>query len=172
MKIRVPLIATLSYIIFIVLLNTAIVYWPPVNIFSQPISPADAFVGCIYIVRDFAQREIRHYVFIAMVIGAILSFFLASHAIAVASVSAFIVGELIDWAIFTFTRRPISERLILSACLSAPIDTAIFLAILNQLNWAGFSIMTAGKIIGVIILWIIWKIKPETKKSQPLAITV
>lgn len=156
---RIPFLATFAYIIFIVLLNTSVVYLSPVMILSQPISPADAFVGCIYIVRDFAQREIRHYVFIAMMIGAALSFFLAGHAIAIASVSAFVMGELIDWAVFTFTRQPLSKRLILSACLSAPIDTAIFLAILHQLNSVGFSIMALGKIIGVFIVWMIWKMK-------------
>jgi uncharacterized PurR-regulated membrane protein YhhQ (DUF165 family) len=166
MKFRFPFIATSTYILFIVLLNTAIVYWPPITLFSQPISPADAFVGCIYLVRDFAQREIRHYVFIAMMIGAVLSFFLASHAIAIASVSAFVVGELIDWTVYTYTKKPLSQRLLCSAFLSAPIDTVIFLAVLHQLNWASFSVMALGKIIGVIILWMIWKMRTVHSQSS------
>jgi uncharacterized PurR-regulated membrane protein YhhQ (DUF165 family) len=171
MKLRFPFVATISYIAFIVLLNTAIVYWPPIHVFSQPISPADAFVGCIYLVRDFAQREIRHYVFIAMMIGAALSFFLASHAIAMASVSAFIVGELIDWAIYTYTKKPLSQRLMYSALMSAPMDTVIFLVVLDQLNWAGFLLMNIGKITGVFILWMMWKMRTAKKQSSSILLS-
>lgn len=167
MRLRIPLIATFSYIAFIVLLNTMLVYCPTISIFSHPISPADAFVGCIYLVRDFAQREIKHYVFIAMMIGAGLSFFLASHGIAIASISAFIVGEMIDWAVYTFTKRPLSQRLIYSALLSAPVDTVIFLGVIHRLNWPGFSVMTIGKILGVILLWAMWKVKTAKSKSPP-----
>src|SRR5690348_7027339 len=107
---RIRFIATLTYIVFIIFLNMVMVYCPPIHIFSYPISPGDAVVGFIYIVRDFTQREIKHYVFFAMLIGAGASYVLANHAIAIASVSAFIVGELVDWSVYTFTKRPLSQR--------------------------------------------------------------
>lgn len=156
---RIPFIATTSYILLIVLINSAMVYLPTVEVFSEPISIADVFVGSIYIVRDFAQREIQHYVFIAMIIGAIFSFILASPAVAVASISAFLVGETVDWAVYTFTQRPLSQRLIWSSCISAPLDTVVFLYFMNQLHTVGFGLMTLGKMMGVILLWFIWKLR-------------
>ena len=98
-------LATISYIIAIVVLNMAVVYLPHVAAFGESFSPADVMVGLIYLVRDFAQREIRHYIFAAMIIGASLSYILATPDIALASASAFIVGECIDWSLFTFTKN-------------------------------------------------------------------
>lgn len=157
--IKKPLIATVSYIVLIVLLNSAMVYLPVVTILGERCSVADIFVGSIYLVRDFAQREIHHYVFLAMLIGALLSFLLAGHAVAVASVSAFLVGEMVDWAVYTFTKRPLSTRLVLSACLSAPLDTAVFLYFMQRLNWVALVVMVFGKLIGVFVLWGVWKYK-------------
>lgn len=162
--------ASISYIAFIVLINSGFVYLPAWTLFSQRISVADAFVGLIYIVRDFAQREMQHYVFIAMLIGAFLSFILASPSVAIASVSAFLVGEIIDWAVYTFTRRPLSSRLLWSACLSAPLDTAVFLYFTNRVSVAEFFVMTLGKIIGVFLLWAIWRLRAKSTSIHKPAI--
>ncbi|MCB1828196.1 MAG: hypothetical protein KDH94_07180, partial [Coxiellaceae bacterium] len=100
------IIATFSYIVFIVLVNWMFGSLPHFSLFGGSLSPADVMVGFIYLLRDFAQREIRHYVVIAMVVGSVISYFMASPEIALASVSAFVVGEMIDWAVFTWTKRP------------------------------------------------------------------
>lgn len=154
-------VATGSYILAIVLLNMAVVYLPHVGAFGESFSPADVMVGLIYLVRDFAQREIRHYIFVAMLVGAALSYFLASHDIALASVSAFLVGELIDWALFTYTRKPLSRRLLLSAIVSSPFDSIVFLYVSGRLYWLPVLIMTGGKFIGVLILWLLWKLNSQ-----------
>ena len=164
MKLR--LIATLSYISFIVLLNTCIVYLPGVAAFGESFSPADILVGGIYIIRDFAQRELRHYVLIAMIIGATLSYFLASKALALASVSGFAVGEILDWAIYTFTKKPLSQRLVWSSLLSSPIDSWVFLGVSERLHWLSFTVMTLGKMLGVMLLWLLWKYR---RKNRVLA---
>lgn len=127
--------------------------------FGQSFSPADVTVGIIYLIRDFAQREIRHYIFIAMIIGAALSYVFASKEIAVASISGFMVGELIDWAIYTFTKRPLSKRLILSASISSPFDSAVFLAVAGRLTPVPFAMMTLGKFLGVFVLWAVWRVR-------------
>lgn len=152
-------IATASYIITILLLNTAFMVLPGVAAFGEHFSLADPFVGLVYIVRDFAQREIRHYVIFAMLVGTLLSYVLANKVIALASVSAFATGEIIDWAIYTFTRKPLSQRLLWSSIISTPIDSFVFLYVAHRLSWLPFTLMTIGKIIGIIILWAGWKIK-------------
>lgn len=150
-------IATISYILAIVILNMAVVYLPMVAAFGQHVSPADVMVGFIYLTRDFAQRELKHYIFIAMLVGAVLSYILATPTIALASMSAFLVGEIIDWAIFTFTKKPLSQRLLLSAVVSSPFDSAVFLGVLGRLTPLPFCVMTLSKIMGVMLLWVIWR---------------
>ena len=44
-----------------------------------------------------------------------------------ASAAAFAVGELGDWAVYTFTRRPFSQRILISSLIGAPLDSIVFL---------------------------------------------
>jgi uncharacterized PurR-regulated membrane protein YhhQ (DUF165 family) len=118
--------ATLCYIAFIIIVNSTYIYFPFVTIAHAPFSTGDMLVGAIYIFRDFAQREIRHYVILAMILGVVISYCFADKSMAVASVCAFTVAETIDWLIFTFTGKPLSQRLILSSTLSAPADSFVF----------------------------------------------
>lgn len=159
-------IATISYIVMIVLINAGFAYTPMLSFFGEFVSLMDPITGVVYLVRDFAQRELSHKVFIAMAVGAILSYFFATPMVAFASISAFIVGEIIDWAIFTFTQRPLGQRLIWSSCVSAPVDSFVFLYILGYANLLSFSLMTLGKVIGVFLVWIIWKLKRSNLKEQ------
>lgn len=156
--------ATVSYIACIVFLNMLVVRLPLVHSFGEHFSPADILVGIIYIVRDFAQREIKHYILVAMVAGSVLSYFLATPAIALASACSFMVGEIIDWSIFTYTQKPLSKRLILSSVISSPIDSVVFLALAGRLMLLPFIIMSIGKIVGVYCLWSAWKWR-QSKKS-------
>lgn len=156
-------ISTISYVLMIVFINVGFAYMPIFLIFGHKSSPMDPIAGIVYLVRDFAQRELGHKIFIAMAIGSILSYFLATPTVALASISAFVAGELIDWSIFTFTKKPLSQRLILSSCISAPIDSFIFIYILGYLNPISFSLMCGGKIIGVVIIWFFWKLKANRR---------
>ncbi|MBS0350510.1 MAG: hypothetical protein JSR33_04860 [Proteobacteria bacterium] len=143
----------------IVIINVCFSYLPSVHFGLNQVSAGDFLVGWIYIVRDFAQREVGHKVLIAMAIGIIISFWLADPVIAKASVAAFAVGEAIDWLIFTFTGKPLSQRLLWSAGISAPIDTYIFLQLAHHLNWLEFCVMAVVKCFGVVTLWWYWKIR-------------
>jgi len=167
------LIATLSYIVTILLVNIAFVKMPELASFGVGVSSADLVVGIIYIVRDFAQREIGHWVILAMLVGCLISYWCSDPLIAVASVSAFAIAETIDWAIFTFTGKPLSQRLLLSSIASSPVDTYVFLTMAHRFNWMSFAIMTFGKIIGVLLLWLCWRLRRTREDvapdSRPLA---
>lgn len=156
---------SLIYIALIVLLNVLFVLIPFVQIVGSDVSPLDWMVGVIYVLRDFSQRELHHKVIVAMLIGSVLSYFLSDKAIALASVSAFLIAESIDWAVYTFTRRPLSQRILWSASLSAPIDSAVFLWILNQLNVVGVVVFSLGKMIGVWAVWYGWRLREQRLQS-------
>jgi uncharacterized PurR-regulated membrane protein YhhQ (DUF165 family) len=158
---------TISYIILIVMINNIFVYAPYIMVRGSLISSGDFVVGAVYILRDFVQREIKHYVILAMLLGCFCSYALAEKQIAVASLCAFFVGELIDWGIYTFTKKPLSERLLWSSGVSAPVDSAIFLYLTNMLNPEGLIALILGKFIGIFAVWISWRLR--TKPQAGLA---
>ena len=150
---------SIAYVVSIVAVNIGFVYIPPVPLLGEMFPPMSLVVGLIFILRDFAQREIGHKVLIAMGIGAVLSYFMADPFVAVASVVAFAISELVDWAVYTFTKRPLKDRILLSSALGTPVDSAVFLLILGFFSPLGFLLMTVAKMLSAIIVW--WRIKNE-----------
>lgn len=152
----------ISYLLLIFLVNLLFPYMPVYTLFDSPFSAGDFTVGAIYIARDFAQREVGRKVLYLMIIGCLLSYMFANKQIAIASISAFIAGETIDWAIYTYSRKPFSQRLLTSSMLSVPVDTIIFLYLINQLSTVGFMVMTAAKLLGISSVWLYWRTKRRT----------
>lgn len=102
-------------------------------------------VGAALVLRDALQEAggIRAAV-VAMAIGAVLSFFLAPAAIVVASVSAFLLSEVVDLAVYTpLRRRGLAVAVLASGLVGAIVDSAVFL-------WLAFGSLDfiAGQIIG------------------------
>ena len=150
---------SIAYVVSIVAVNIGFVYIPPVPLLGEMFPPMSLVVGLIFILRDFSQREIGHKVLIAMAIGAVLSYFMADPFVAVASVVAFAISELVDWSVYTFTKRPLKDRILLSSALGTPVDSAVFLLILGFFSPLGFLLMTVAKMLSAILVW--WRIKNE-----------
>jgi hypothetical protein len=64
--------------------------------------PLAIVTGLVLVVRDFGQREIKHWILGAMLLGLALSSLTSWIQVVVASGLAFLVSETVDWAIFTF----------------------------------------------------------------------
>ncbi|HYG91494.1 MAG TPA: preQ0 transporter [Azospirillum sp.] len=120
------------------------------------------WVGLIFILRDMVQVRYGHWSLAAMAVGAALSYVLAAPFVAIASVAAFAVSETIDWAVFTITRRPLRDRLWLSAALSVPVDTAIFFGMIGVWSPAVWSASIASKLAGVTVVWLMMRAR-ETR---------
>jgi len=149
---------TALYILFIVAVNYGFAISPLVKLPDGTMwPPISLVVGFVFVARDFAQREIGHRVLLAMLVGATVSYFMASPMIAVASAAAFLISELVDWAIYSFTRRPLSQRILYSSALGAPVDSLVFLSGIGLLSTAGVIAMTASKMVGALIVW--WLIR-------------
>ena len=56
---------TLSYIVAIALINIGFVFVPLIPFYDTMYPPMSIVVGLIFVLRDFAQREIGHRVFTA-----------------------------------------------------------------------------------------------------------
>jgi hypothetical protein len=114
--------------------------------------PASLIVGLIFVFRDFAQREIGHNVWFAMILGGIISWFMANPFIAVASVIAFAVSEGMDWLIYTLSKRPMRDRILLSSLVSTPVDSAVFLLLIGFFSWPAVIVMTLSKLVGAFAI--------------------
>lgn len=144
---------TLFYILSIALINVGFVYVPLIPFYDTMYPPMSIIVGLIFILRDFAQKEIGHKVFIAMLIGAFLSYIMANPYIAVASLVAFLVSETVDWGVYTYTRKPLHQRILISSLLSTPVDSAIFLLMIGNFSLLATTTMFASKMLAALIIW-------------------
>lgn len=111
------------------------------------------WAGLIFVLRDMVQVRFGHWSLAAMLVGTLLSTLLADPFVATASVAAFAVSELIDWAVFTVTKRPLRDRLWLSAALSVPVDTALFFGMLDIWDPGVWAASLASKLLGVSVVW-------------------
>ena len=114
---------TISYVVLIVLINIGFSFVPLVPIFGEMFPPLSLAVGLIFVARDFAQREIGHKVIGAMLIAGLLSYIMADPFVAIASVTAFIISEFADWGIYTWTKKPFAQRILISSIISTPLDS-------------------------------------------------
>jgi len=148
------IIFTALYLASIVAVNFAFSMLPMVELpFDQAIPVGTFLVGFIFVLRDYAQREIGNGIYLAMLIGVLLSYVMADPFVAVASAVAFGVSELIDALVFTYTKKPMKDRVLISSAASTPVDSAVFLLMLGFFNWLGFIIMVCVKMIGAVIVW-------------------
>lgn len=134
------------YLFAIVAINVGFVHVPLVH--GWP--PMSLAVGLVFVIRDFAQREIGHRVIWLMLLGAVLSYFMASPFVAIASCAAFIVSEAVDWAVFTWSKRTLRERVLLSSVIATPLDSFVFLSLIGHLSVLGVALMTASKMLGAL----------------------
>tara|TARA_R110000787_G_scaffold244990_1_gene350809 strand:- start:653 stop:1114 length:462 start_codon:yes stop_codon:yes gene_type:complete len=144
---------TIAYIILIIAVNYGFSVVPLVPIFGEMFPLMSLVVGLIFVARDFAQREIGHKVIIAMLIAAAISYFMADPFVALASLAAFAFSELADWAVYSYTKKPFKQRVLLSSILATPIDSCIFLAMIGHFSLTGAALMTVSKMIGALVVW-------------------
>lgn len=94
--------------------------------------------GIALVARDGVQQTSgKAWVIGAILVGAALSYFTSSPALAIASGLAFLVSELVDLGVFTPLRdRSLAGAVLLSSVVSAPVDTVLFLRIAGfPLTW-------------------------------------
>ena len=87
------------------------------------------FIGLTFSFRDFAQRHWgKKSIWIWMIAATIITLLL-NIKIALASVTAFLIAESIDWALFSFTNLKFKNRIIVSNLISTPIDSIAFVTL-------------------------------------------
>ena len=168
---------TLVYVALIPFINWSFTWAPMVElpVLGWLFNPVTVVTGLVLVARDFAQREIGHWVLLAMAVALILTWATSGGELALASGVAFAVSELVDWGVYTFTRLPLSTRVLLSSALAAPVDTTVFLigaeAIRDgMLTLPNIVLSIVGKMIGALVIW--WLIRRTMERDGGAAAQV
>ncbi len=143
----------LAYIVAIVVLNLGFSYVPMIDLGFGMFSPMAILAGLVFVLRDYAQRQSGHFVLVGMAGGALLSFALADPYVALASVAAFGISEIGDWLIYTVTKKPFHQRVLISSVVSTPIDTAVFLFLIDGMTVGTFLLMVVAKMLAALLIW-------------------
>lgn len=128
--------------------------------------PLAIVTGLVLVARDFAQRELKHWIWGAMVVGLLLSSLTSWITVVVASGLAFLISETVDWAVYTFSKRPLSQRIMLSSCASAPLDQVVFIGLASLVvpgifAWGTIITGIASKLLGA---WVVSQIVAAQEK--------
>ncbi|GIK47394.1 MAG: hypothetical protein KJZ75_06105 [Hyphomonadaceae bacterium] len=130
--------------------------------------PLAIVTGLVLVVRDFAQREMKHWVWAAMIIGLLLSTLTSWITVVVASGLAFLISETVDWAVYTFSNRPLSQRIMMSSLASAPLDQVVFIGLASLVvpgifAWGTVLTGIASKLLGA---WVVSQIVAAQEKRK------
>jgi queuosine precursor transporter len=131
--------------------------------------PLAIVTGLVLVVRDFAQREIRHWIWGAMFVGLALSTLTSWIQVVVASGLAFLISETVDWAVYTFSKRPLSQRIMISSLASAPLDQLVFIGLASLVvpgifAWGTVLTGILSKLLGA---WIVAQVVARQERQGP-----
>jgi len=146
---------TALYIASIVLVNWLFVAVPPLATPLGDLYLATLVVGAVFVLRDYAQREIGHSILLATFAAGVITWYMVDPALALASLTAFFISEMADWAVFSFTRRSLQSRILISSIVAVPLDTFAFLYLTGFLTPASFSVEVISKAVGVAIVFLL-----------------
>ncbi|MDD4081774.1 MAG: VUT family protein [Sphaerochaetaceae bacterium] len=125
----------ISYILSIIIANILVDYFGIVNFLGLTFPAGVVLVGLTFSFRDFVQKYWGTWkIWFFIIIAAFITLFM-NWQLALASVSAFIVAETIDWLIFTITKKDFVQRILLSNTLSTPLDSILFVFLAFGWNW-------------------------------------
>lgn len=131
--------------------------------------PLAIVTGLVLVARDFAQREIGHKVLLAMLLGLALSTLTSWITVVVASGVAFLISESVDWLVYTTSRRPLSQRIMISSLCSAPLDQVVFIwlasfAVPGIFAWGTVLTGIVSKLVGAaFVSW--WVARHEQRPA-------
>lgn len=152
------------YVLTILLLNFGFSYVPMIETAIGFVSPMAVVAGLVFVVRDFAQRESGHYVLVGMLVAAVLTLLMADPFVAVASVLAFATSELVDYGLYTATKKPFHKRVLISSLVSTPVDTVVFLGLISGLTVGTFLLMVAAKLIAALVIYFWYRAPTRTEE--------
>lgn len=143
-----------AYLAAILCANLGFSYLPMIALpGGQMLAPMSFVVGAVFVLRDLAQRELGHRVLLVMGVGLAASYIMADPFVAIASAIAFAISELADWFVYTLTKKPLAQRILISSVVGTPLDSAVFMLVAGFFSWPGLLIMTASKMAAALAVY-------------------
>lgn len=146
-----------AYLLMVVFVNLGFSYLPIVGTPLGPVPLMAFFVGCVFVLRDYAQRSAGHHVLWAIALACVISWWLGDPVVVVASVTSFAVSELLDYTIFTITKKPFHQRVVISSLVAVPVDSFIFLHMIGFASWGSIIAMSVSKFLASAVLYVIYE---------------
>lgn len=154
----------IAYLAMVVFVNLGFSYLPTLGTPLGPIPAMAFFVGLVFVLRDYAQRAAGHHVLWAILVACGISWVLGDPVVVYASVASFAVSELLDYAIFTITKKPFHQRVAISSLIAVPVDSALFLTLIGYASWGSILAMSLSKFAASAILYVAYEAR---KRNQP-----
>ena len=170
---------SLLYFFAVITVNTAFNYHP----FLIDLGGGASFslwalvVGFWFVLRDFSQRELKHFVLIPMALGVAFGTLInptLALAIAISSGSS----ELADWAMYSFIKQSFHRRILISSIIACPLDSFMFFGAVqflhvipgvNVFNWTSIFVASASKLLAAIIIYSTYHKKLDESGAHTIA---
>jgi queuosine precursor transporter len=127
---------------------------------------ANLIVGAVFVLRDYAQREIGHRILLATLVAGVMTYFMVDPAIAIASLVAFVMSETADWGVYSFWKKSLQSRILVSSLVAIPLDTVVFQHLAGYLTPAAFMMEVLSKAVGVFIVWQLLKMREASVQPK------
>jgi len=152
------------YLLSILLGNFAVDYFGIVKVYGLVFPAGAVLIGLTFSFRDFAQQYWGVWkIWIFIIIATFITLFMNWH-IAIASVSAFLISEFVDWLIFTITKKDFIHRIWISNTFSTPIDSIIFVVLAFGWQWDAICGQALIKYISsLLVIPVIWYFNRRNK---------
>lgn len=124
-------------------------------------------VGFWFVLRDFSQRELKHFVLIPMGLGVGVAVIM-NPALALATAVSSTASELTDWALYSLSKRPFHQRILISSLISCPLDSIVFFAAFDYFgvipgvsvfNWASILAASLSKLVAACVIYYLYRRK-------------
>lgn len=128
--------------------------------------------GLALVLRDLVQRRLgKMWAIIAIFAGAVLSYLLAPPALVIASTVAFLLSELVDFAVYTPLQ---ARRLVLAVVASSVVGLVIDSVVFLYLAFGSLDYL-AGQVVGktwmvVLAIPLIWLIRESDTRRGVVAV--
>lgn len=153
-------VAAVGYVGTVVAANWAIRRFGVVPVGFGLTAPAGVyFVSVALVFRDYVQWALGKAVMLAALItGVAVSYTVAGPGLATASAAAFLLSELVDFALFTWVAPRWASAVLIGGLVGALLDSVVFLHLAygsfaylpGQLLGKGYGVVAAALVIAVV----------------------
>ena len=149
------------YLSSIILANILVHTFGIITVLGLTFPAGAVMIGLTFSFRDILQQRHGKWGCWVWMFAALIITFFFNKNIAFASMSAFLISEFVDWSIFTYSKRPFNQRIMLSNLVGTPIDSVVFVVLAFGFNWQAIWGQTIIKFVSSLVVVGFNFIKPK-----------